>query len=183
MNTKKITESATGRFLIKILGAVMESRFRHRLFGPEKILKSTDMYPGQSVLEVGCGTGYFTIVAAQLIGERGSLFAMDVLPESVELVSTKVKAANLKNVHVFNGDALNIGLVAESFDLVLLFGVIPAPMLPLPRLLPEIHRILKLAATLAVWPPVPVWLPTSILRSGLFTIKSQRSGVYNFKRC
>ncbi len=47
------------------------------------------------------------MTAAQLIGDQGSLVAMDVLPASVEAVAGKVRAANLKNVRVMQGDALN----------------------------------------------------------------------------
>ena len=89
--------------------------------------------------------------------------------------------SNLKNVRVVQGDAMNTKLDAQSMDAVLLFGVIPAPMLPLNRLLPEMHRILKPEGILAVWPPVPVWLPRSILRSGLFTYTCKRNGVFNFR--
>jgi len=78
-----------------------------------------------------------------VIGDQGCLVAMDVLPVSIERVSKKVHAANLKNVRVVRGDAMNTELDAESMDAVLLFGVIPAPMLPLNRLLPEMHRVLK----------------------------------------
>jgi ubiquinone/menaquinone biosynthesis C-methylase UbiE len=105
---------------------------------------------------------------------------MDVLPASIEIVSKKVQTDNLKNVRVVKGDAMNTMLDAESMDAVLLFGVIPAPMLPLSRLLPEIHRILKPGGTLAVWPPS--WIRQSILRSGLFTYACKRNGVFNFRR-
>jgi ubiquinone/menaquinone biosynthesis C-methylase UbiE len=183
MNTETIAESALGKFYIKLLAAGMESRFRYRFFGPVNILKGADIQPGQIVLEVGCGTGYFTLPAARLIGEQGCLVAMDVLSESVELVSKKVQKAGLKNVRMVKGDALDTGLDAESFNVVLLFGVIPAPMLPLNRLLPEMHRLLKANGSLAVWPPIPGWLPQAIHRSGLFTFTSKRNGVHNFRPC
>ena len=182
MDTKAIAESTIGRFFIKVLAAGMESQFRYRFFNPTNILAGVDTLPGQTVLEVGCGTGYFTIPAARMIGEGGSLVAMDVLPESVELTSGKVQSASLNNVRVVQGDALDTGLDPESFHTILLFGVIPAPMLPLSRLLPEMHRVLKIGGTLAVWPPISGWLPQSILRSGLFTYGSKRNGVHNFKR-
>jgi len=183
MSVETFVNSRTGHFAASLLGAAMESRFRYRFFGPMSILKGADILPGQTVLEVGCGTGFFTLSAAQLIGEQGHLVALDVLLESIELVSRKVQAAGLKNVRVVKGDAMATGLDSESFDTVLLFGVIPAPMLPLNRLLPEIHRILKPEGTLAVWPPVPGWLPQSILRSGFFTFTCKRKGVSNFSRC
>jgi len=183
MDTKTIAESTIGKLFIKVLAAGMESRFRYRFFGPTNILAGADILPGQTVLEVGCGTGYFTLPAARIIGEQGCLVAMDVVPDSVELVSKKVRTANLKNVRVIKGDALDTGLNAESFHTVLLFGVIPAPMLPLTRLLAEMHRILKVEGSLAVWPPIPGWLPDSIVKSGLFTFTSKRNGVHNFRRC
>jgi ubiquinone/menaquinone biosynthesis C-methylase UbiE len=183
MNTEAFANSKIVHFIFRVIGAAMESRFRYRFFAPMTTLRGADIKPGQTVLEVGCGTGFYTVSAAQLIGDQGCLVAMDVLPVAIERVSKKVQTANLKNVRVVKGDAMNTGLDAESMDAVLLFGVIPAPMLPLNRLLPEMHRILRAEGTLAVWPPISGWLPQSILRSRLFTCAGKRNGVYNFKRC
>ncbi|MBN1450482.1 MAG: class I SAM-dependent methyltransferase [Anaerolineales bacterium] len=180
MNTEAFANSKIGQLFIRVMASIMESRFRYRFFGPMQILRGADIHPGQTVLELGCGTGFFTITAAQLIGDQGCLVAMDVLPISVETVSKKVQTANLKNVRVVEGDALNTKLDTESMDAVLLFGVLPAPMLPLDRLLPEMHRILKPGGIMAVWPPS--WVPQSIPRSGLFTYASKRNSVFNFKR-
>jgi len=180
VNIEALSSSKIGQFFTRVIAAVMESRFRYRFFGPMQILRGADIHPGQTVLELGCGTGFFTITAAQLVGDQGCLVAMDVLQVSVETVSKKVQTANLKNVRVVKGDAMNTKLDAESMDAVLLFGVLPAPMLPLDRLLPEMHRILKPGGIMAVWPPS--WIPQSIPRSGLFTYASKRNGVFNFRR-
>jgi ubiquinone/menaquinone biosynthesis C-methylase UbiE len=183
MNTETLAQSVVGKLFVRVLAAGMESRFRYRFFPPVTILQGADNMPGKVVLEIGCGTGYFTIPAAQLIGDQGSLVAMDVLQGSVDLVLQKVQAATLKNVRVVKGDALNTGLEAESFDTVLLFGVVPAPMVPLDWLLPEVHRVLKAKGTLSVWPHIPGWLPGSIVKSGLFAFTGKRNGVDNFERC
>jgi demethylmenaquinone methyltransferase/2-methoxy-6-polyprenyl-1,4-benzoquinol methylase len=183
MDPATFAQSTAGRLFIKVLRAGMESRFRYRFFSPMHILSGADIQPGQVVLEVGCGTGYFTLPAARLIGDQGCLVAMDVLPESIEFVSKKAQAANLRNVRVVKGDARDTGLESGSFDTVLLFGVIPAPMLPLTRLLPEMHRVLKAEGILSVWPPIPGWLPKSILQTGLFAHTGKRNGVHNFRRC
>jgi SAM-dependent methyltransferase len=182
MNTEALAGTTIGKLFVKLLGAAMESRFRYRFFGPENILRGVDRLHGNAVLEIGCGTGFFTIPAARMIGNHGRLVAMDILAESVELVSGKVTAAQLENVRVLKGDALKTNLESGSIDTVLLFGVIPAPMVPLIPLLAEMHRVLKPEGSLAVWPPVPGWLPGSILKSGLFGPASKRNGVYNFKR-
>jgi ubiquinone/menaquinone biosynthesis C-methylase UbiE len=180
MNTEAFANSKIVQLISRVIGAAMESRFRYRFFGPMQILRGADIHPGQTVLEVGCGTGFFSLPAAQFIGDQGYLVAMDILPASIEIVSKKVQTANLKNVRVVKGDAMNTMLDAESMDAVLLFGVIPAPMLPLKHLLPEMHRILKLGGTMAVWPPS--WICQSILRSGLFTYAYTRNSVFNFRR-
>ena len=161
----------------------MGSRLRKWLMNPVKTLQGADIQPGQTVLEVGCGTGFFTIPAAKMLGNQGSLVAMDALSDYIKVVSKKVQAADLKNVRVVKKDALDTGLEAASMDTALLFGVIPFPALPLNRLLPEMHRVLKPEGRLAVWMfPVSGWVPRSILRSGLFSYINKQNGVFNYKR-
>lgn len=181
MNIEALANTKIGKFIEKVAGAMMESRFRYRFSGPMKILRGADIQPGQTVLEVGCGTGFHTVSAAKLIGDQGCLVAMDVLPDYLELVSKKVQAAELKNVQVVKRDAMDTGLEAETIDKVLLFSVIPSPTLPLNRFLPEMHRVLKPDGTMAV--TTFPWVLRSIRRSGLFTYICKRNGVYNYRRC
>jgi len=184
MNTEDLGNSKILNLLFKPAGMLMGSRARRWLMNPVKTLQGADIHPGQTVLEVGCGTGFFTIPAAELIGDQGCLVAMDALSDYTKRVSKKVQAAGLVNVRVVKRDALDTGLDAASIDKVLLFGVIPFPSLPLNRLLPEMHRILKTKGTLAVWLfPVSGLVPKWILQSGLFTYVSKRNGVYNYRRC
>mgnify|MGYP000390650936 FL=1 len=162
----------------------MGSRLRRWLMNPVTTLRGAEIQTGQTVLEVGCGTGFFTLPAAKLIGDEGCLVAMDALSDFVEQVLKKVKSADLKNVRVVKRDALNTGLSAATIDTTLLFGVLPWPALHLNRLLPEMHRVLKPEGRLAVWLfPVSGWVPKSILQSGLFTYVGKRNGVYNYRRC
>jgi demethylmenaquinone methyltransferase/2-methoxy-6-polyprenyl-1,4-benzoquinol methylase len=181
MNIEACADSKIGRLVVKVAGAAMESRLRYRFSGPMKILRGADIQRGQSVLEVGCGTGFHTVLAGHLIGDQGCLVAMDVLSDYVERVSERVQAAELRNVHVVRRDAMDTGLDAESIDTVLLFSVVPSPTLPLNRFLPEMHRVLKPEGTLAV--TTFPWVHRSIRRSGLFTYVSKRNGVSNYKRC
>jgi demethylmenaquinone methyltransferase/2-methoxy-6-polyprenyl-1,4-benzoquinol methylase len=189
MDAEALGNSKILNLLFKPSGMLMGSRFRKWILNPMKTLQGADIQPGQTILEVGCGTGFFTIPAAEMIGEKGSLIAMDVSSGFIEVTSKKVKNANLKNVQVIKRDALNTGLGDESIDKVLLFGVLPFPLLPLNKLLPEMHRILKPEGTMAIWlypPLVHFWVPKSILRTGLFTGAGKRNGqwqrIHNFKR-
>jgi len=185
MKTEDLGNSKILNVLFKPAGIMMGSKLREWIFDPVKTLRNADVQAGQTILEVGCGTGFFTLPAARRIGDQGLLVAMDVSAGFIEQVTKKVNHSGLKNVRIVKRDALDTGLDAESMDKVLLFGVIPFPLFPLNRLLPEMHRVLKPDGTLAVWlfpPMVHFWVPKSILRSGLFTDINQRNGVYNYNR-
>jgi demethylmenaquinone methyltransferase/2-methoxy-6-polyprenyl-1,4-benzoquinol methylase len=181
MNTEKLGNTVLGKIFIRLIASIMESRFRYKFFGPKRILESAGIRSGMKVLEIGCGTGFFTITAGQMLGDNGSLTAMDMLPISVETVAKKVQAANLSNVvQVVKGDALDTKLEKESLDEVIIFGVIPAPMLPMERLMEEMHRILRPGGIMAVWPPS--WVHQAIVQSGCFRYMNRRNGVSNYQR-
>ncbi len=183
MDTEKLGQSRFLNIFFKPAGASMESRLRGWLMPPERTLLGAGVAPGQTVLEVGCGTGFFTIGAAEMIGEDGRLIAMDPLADFVERVKVKVREAGLKNVEVICRDALKTELQTASVDLVLLLGVLPYPTLPLDRLLPEMHRVLKAGGTMAVWLfPITFGVPGAIVRSGLFTALPKKNGVYTYRR-
>ena len=184
MNTEDLGNSKILNLLFKPAGMMMGSRLRRWLMNPVKTLQGAGLEPGQTVLEVGCGTGFFTIPAAKLIGAEGCLVAMDALSDFTKEVSKKVQSAGLKNVRVVKRDALSTGLDVASIDTALLFGVLPWPALPLNLLLPEMHRVLKPEGRMAVWLfPVSGWVPRSILQSGLFRYINKQNGVYNYRRC
>ncbi|WP_282611256.1 class I SAM-dependent methyltransferase [Pelagibius sp. Alg239-R121] len=191
MSAEDLGKSKFVNMLLKPAGSAMESRLRHLLQDPERILRGADLQPGQTVLEVGSGTGFFTMPAARMIGDHGRLIAMDPLAAYVERLNEKLIAAGLQNVSVVRRDALSTRLDAACIDKVLLLGVLPLiPLrrpfttLPLNRLLPEIHRVLKPEGILAVWMfPIAGLVPLSIRRSGLFTYLHKRNGVHNYQRC
>ena len=174
------------RFLFKlmtpVMAVVMDSPLRRRFNDPVNTLKGAGVRSGQEVLEVGCGTGFFTIPAAKLVGDNGCVHAIDVHPLAIERITKKVQDAHLTNVKLTNANAMVSGLPSNNFDLVLLFGVIPAPVLPLDKLLPEMHRLLKPDGALAVWTAIPWWSPTSVTRSKLFTYIEKVDGVHNFRK-
>jgi ubiquinone/menaquinone biosynthesis C-methylase UbiE len=179
MNLEGFAATRCGRSLLGALAAVMESPLRYRFFGPQSTLVGAGIRPGLTVLEIGCGTGFFTLPAARLLGDQGSLVALDRLPASVEAVSAEVRVAGLRNVRVVEGNALDTKLDAESMDLALIFGVIPAPMLPMEALLAEMSRVLRPGGSMAVWPPSRVH--RTIRRSPHFTYAGSRHGVMRYR--
>ncbi len=181
MDIEALASSKIGKIIVKVAGTMMESRIRYKVFSSMKFVQSANIQSGQTVFEVGGGTGFYTISIAQVIGVQGCLVTMEVLSEYVKLITKKVQDAKLKNVQVVKRDAMNTGLDAESFDAILLFSVIPSPTLPLKWFLPEMHRILKPEGFLAV--TTFSWVHRSIRQSGLFKFTNKQSFVHNYKRC
>ena len=183
MDTEKLGTSLILNYLSKFPVMVWDSSLRHRLQNPKKILEGADLKEGQTVLEVGCGSGFFTIPTAELIGESGHLIAMDPMANFVDEVRQKAQARGLTNIDVIRRDALRTELETASVDVVLLFGVVPFATLPLSRLLPEMHRVLRPAGTLALWQfPASAGVPSAIGRSGLFSYLGKRNSTRTFVR-
>lgn len=185
MDAKAMGQSKVLNLIFKPAGWLMGSKTRERFLNPVRTLQAANIKPGHTVLEIGCGPGFFTIPAAKLLGDQGSLIALDVSAGFIEQVTQKVKQAGLQNVRILRRDALDTGLDTASIDNTLLFGVIPFPMLPLSRLLPEMHRVLKPEGAMSVWlfpPLVHFWVPRAIVHSGLFSFLNKQNGVYNFRR-
>lgn len=179
MNTETFSKTRVGKIFIKLLAKAMESKFRYKFYPPDKILDGTPDLNGLAVLEIGCGTGFFTIPVAKLVDDNGSLTSIDILQESVDLVSKKVEAAKLKNVNVLKRDVVKTDFNPHTFDIVILFGVVPAPMVPLEQILSEINRVLKPDGVLSIWPSIP-GLRKSIQKHGLFSLINRKNGVLNF---
>lgn len=185
MKTEDLGNSKLLNLVFKPAGFLMGSTLRKWLMDPVKTLQIANVQPSQRILEVGCGTGFFTIPAAKMTGDQGSLVAMDASSGFLNVVANKVKKANLNNVSIVQRDALDTGIETASIDKVLLFGVIPFPLLPLEKLLPEMHRVLKPNSTMAIWlfpPLVHSWVPKAILKSNLFDHINNQRRVYNYKR-
>lgn len=113
---------------------------------------------------MGCGPGFFTVPAATIVGDSGSLVALDVNPAAVEHVHQKIEASGLTNARVVCADAGGTDLPDRSFDLAFVFGLGHA-VGGAERIWREIHRLLKPEGTLSIEgrlrPPTDLFRPVS----------------------
>jgi ubiquinone/menaquinone biosynthesis C-methylase UbiE len=116
---------------------------------PYAPLRDAGLSAGQRVLEVGCGPGFFTLPAAEIVGRRGSVTSLDVSPTAVAHVQEKVKEADATNVEVLLANAADTDLPGESFDLVFVFGL-GHIVGNLGDIWGELHRLLRPGGMLSI---------------------------------
>ena len=122
----------------------------------EKALREVGIKKGQTVLDCCCGSGTYTIAAAQLVGEKGLVYAIDTNSERLKDLKRTVKSRKLKNVKIMEENVeLKIPLPNSSVDIVLLYDIFwyfrPKEN-KLSRLLQEVYRVAKSTALISVYP-------------------------------
>lgn len=80
--------------------------------------------PGERVLDLGCGAGTDSLVAAFMVGPGGSVTGIDMTPEMLAKARAGAAEAGLDNVTFVEGEAEELPFPDESFDVVLSNGVI-----------------------------------------------------------
>jgi arsenite methyltransferase len=82
------------------------------------------LQPGEDVLDVGCGAGMDSLVAAQMVGPAGSVTGVDMTPEMVAKARGSIAEMGLGNVRLVEGSAEHLPFADASFDVVISNGVI-----------------------------------------------------------
>ncbi len=119
----------------------LDIRIRKLIHNPQKMLKPY-IEEGMSVLDVGCGPGFFTMEMATMVGKTGKVTAADLQEGMLEIVKKKIMHSGLQNtidLHKCPDD--KIGL-SKEFDFILIFYMLHE----VPNqsaFLKEIHTLLK----------------------------------------
>jgi ubiquinone/menaquinone biosynthesis C-methylase UbiE len=67
---------------------------------PEEILRHTGLQAGQTLVDIGCGEGFFTLPAARLAGPDGLVYGIDSNPEAMDLLKQKAAVEGLQNIRL-----------------------------------------------------------------------------------
>lgn len=101
-----------------------------------------DLIHGETVLDVGCGAGFDTLIAARQVGTTGRVISVDMTPAMLEKAEVGAREAGLSNIDFREGLAEALPVEDASVDVVISNGVInlcPDKM----AAMQEIHRVLK----------------------------------------
>lgn len=69
-----------------------------KFIDPDSIIMQAGIEKGNAIADFGCGPGFFSIPLAKAVGEEGRVFALDVLPQALETVKSKMRNSAVANI-------------------------------------------------------------------------------------
>jgi arsenite methyltransferase len=95
-----------------------------RALGVANHLRHAQLRPGEVVLDLGCGAGIDSVLAARRVGPTGRVIALDFLPEMLERTAEAAAEADLRNIEPMEGEMEAIPLASDSVDVIISNGVL-----------------------------------------------------------
>jgi len=101
-----------------------------------------DLQPGERVVDVGCGAGFDTVLAADQVGPNGQVIGVDMTPEMLAKARRNVDELGLHHVEIREGLAEHLPVADGWADVVIANGVINL-CVDKATVFAEIHRVLR----------------------------------------
>jgi SAM-dependent methyltransferase len=122
-----IGKSYMGREISGVMGwqgaAWLEREEREQEERGDLLLRELGLKPGMVVADIGAGTGYYARRMAPLVGSSGMVYAVDVQPEMIQMLTDLAKKANLPNIRPVLCAVDNVKLPDASIDLAIMVDV------------------------------------------------------------
>ena len=145
-STDGIGKVYMGREIAQVMGwqgaAWLEREEREQEERGSLLLPQLRLRPGLTVADIGAGTGYYTRRIVPLLGPLGKVYAVDVQPEMIEILTSTAKRAGLDTVTPILGALDDIRLPAASVDVAIMVDVYHELEFPF-EVLASIVRALK----------------------------------------
>ena len=122
-----IKHPVSGRAIAPVMSAAgadwLERSERESEESPTKAVSLLGIKPGMTVCDLGAGTGYYAVRMARLVGPSGKVFAVDIQPRMLELLSQRLASAGITNISPLLGAEAETNLPPNSQDMILLVDV------------------------------------------------------------
>jgi len=122
-----IGKSYMGREIAAVMGwqaaGWLERPERLQEERPDLLLAELALQPGMSVADIGAGSGYHTRRMAAAVGRTGTVYAVDVQPEMVQLLTTLARDERYANVKPVLSRVDDVKLPPASVDLAIMVDV------------------------------------------------------------
>jgi SAM-dependent methyltransferase len=129
--------------------SIFENPDRDKKLQVQRVMDILNIHSGSNVADIGAGSGWFTIRAAKRVGENGSVYAVDINPESIRYIDERVRKEGIRGVHTILSAPDNPQLPSNSVDSVLIlktYHEIRAPVL----LLQNLRKSLRSGARIGI---------------------------------
>ncbi|QGJ71321.1 Class I SAM-dependent methyltransferase [Planctomycetales bacterium 10988] len=100
---------------------VRESRQREE--DCRQLLAALNVKPGQNICDLGCGNGFYSLQLAEMVGEEGTIFCVDIQPEMLRFLQARAEAEEIGNCELLLGTPIDPKLPEGEVDLILLVDV------------------------------------------------------------
>lgn len=107
---------------VEIAGG-LDNIFRRITQNPKKILKG-QIKEGMTVIDLGCGPGFFTMEIARILNKTGKVIAADLQEGMLEIVRKKIKGSGFENIVKLHKCGENSTGIKEKADFVFAFYMI-----------------------------------------------------------
>lgn len=94
----------------------LDSAERRKILPPFETLKKVGLQEGDIMADIGCGIGYFTLPAAEIVGPQGLIYAMDISPEMLAEVETRAADLENRNIRLVNSGENDFKIKEETVN-------------------------------------------------------------------
>ncbi len=123
----QLRHPVSGRVIAPVMGVGgapwLERPERAAEEAPAIAIKALKLRPGQTVADIGAGSGYYTVRIAREVGPTGKVFATDIQPGMLALLTRNVATAKLGNVVPVLGTPEDPKLPLDALDLAIMVDV------------------------------------------------------------
>ncbi len=123
-------------------GFSLDETTRRTWYNPEAILSEIDLRSGDVFVDVGCGDGFFSVLAAKTVGKMGTVFALDSDSQAIERLKAKIAKFNIQNIRVRVGAAEKT-VVCEACADVVFYSMVLHDFRDVTQVLLNAKKILK----------------------------------------
>jgi ubiquinone/menaquinone biosynthesis C-methylase UbiE len=115
---------------------------RRKWQNPEAILSGIGLKPGSVFMDIGCGSGFFTLPAARIVGRNGKIYGLDINADLIASLKEQADRDGFKNVYLSAGKAEESVLCKQCADIVFL-GIVLHDLEEPSRALENARRMIK----------------------------------------